>query len=426
MKIIATKLLDAKEGAGIINFSRKYTSSEGLSCKQFKKTQRESDYVNGNEYRISLDNGKTYGAWIPVENPTTAEMFGEDEMISDETERIWNPVHKHFVSVYWTRYFLEGHEKAYVAYWQRGECRFFDHQYITVSDNIDGDFLSRELMKYEGGVDFDSRNPRNPEFLEKNRGYINTPTVLKCGDIIVPISPSVRVGCEIAGIDVNRVFPSCPDIHRCVMIARGKYDEKCGRYKFTYSNPVILGDLRSSRGIDEPIVTELSSSRLLLVMRGSNVKSEKWKTRVEDGTPSFKWFSYSDDGGKTFTEPEPWRFDDREVIYSSATISQFIRSSKNGKLYWIGNITDNTAYGNFPRFPLYIAEVDEALGLLKKDSLQLIDTRRAGESNEVQLSNFSLIEDRESLNFELCLSKLGQFDKKRPFYGESWKYEIII
>jgi hypothetical protein len=173
-------------------------------------------------------------------------------------------------------------------------------------------------------------------------------------------------------------------------------------------------------------VVELKSSRILLVTRGSNVQNAAWKTRIEEGTPSFKWFAFSDDGGKTFTEAEPWRFNDREVIYSAATISLFARSTKNGKLYWIGNIAPHTAYGNYPRYPLYIAEVDDKLGILKKETLTVIDTKREGEANEVQLSNFSFIEDRETLNFEICLDKIQQYDKNRPYFGETWKYEIVL
>ena len=107
-------------------------------------------------------------------------------------------------------------------------------------------------------------------------------------------------------------------------------------------------------------------------------------------------------------------------------ISQFRRSSKNGKLYWFGNITGHNASGNWPRFPLCMAEVDEKTGFLKKESLTTIDTIRDGESDQVQLSNFEIIEDRETLNFELTLGKFGQFDGNELFYGEGWIYEIDV
>lgn len=424
INIKAVKQLDADEKAGSIRFEKSYLYSTGLELRELKIVQRESDFTNGAEYRISLDNGKVFGEWTTLEK-NLIQNYGDDEMTADETDRVWNPVHKHFVYTHFTRYFLGNHKDAYKASWG-GEKTYFDHQYIVVTNEKGDTAVSKKLMMYEDGVDFDPENPRNPDFLYKNIGFLNQPAVMRCGDIIVPVGIPVSVGCRMAGLDVQRVFPSCPDKVRCVIVARGKFNPGTKEYDFTFSNPVILSDLRSSRGIDEPIIIELKSGRLLLVMRGANTDIPAWSTRIEPGTPAFKWYSYSDDGGKTFTEAEPWRFDNREVIYSPASISKFVRSAKNGKLYWIGNVTPPTTYGNFPRFPLNIAEVDETLGILKRDTLTVIDTRREGETDEVQLSNFFVFEDRESGILELTLSKIGQFDKSKEgrFFCESWKYEI--
>ncbi|MBE6645482.1 MAG: exo-alpha-sialidase [Ruminococcaceae bacterium] len=426
MKIIAERILEADEKRGLVNYKRIYLSHTGYECKQTKTTQRESDYANEKEYRTSLDNGKTYTEWAPVERTEYSKRFGEDEMISQETSRIWNPIHRHYVSTWWSRYFIDGHEKAYRHLWREGKLDFFDHQYIAISDSGDGGIISKKLVKYEDGVDFDPQKPNNPEFLMKNRGFLNAPIVLKNGDIAVAVGVPVPAACNMAGLDVQSVFPSCPNLHRGVMVARGKYNTGTNEYDLSFSNPIILDDLRSSRGIDEPILAELEGGRILLVMRGSNVRSEAWNTRIKEGTPTYKWYSFSDDGGKTFTEAMPWRFDSGKPIYSAATISKLIRSSKNKRLYWIGNISDEHAYGNFPRFPLYICEVDDKSALLKKGTLTVIDTRREGESEKLQLSNFSLIEDRESGNFEITLAKNGQFDPNRSFFGESWKYTVVL
>lgn len=184
--------------------------------------------------------------------------------------------------------------------------------------------------------------------------------------------------------------------------------------------------MQSSRGIDEPVLAELESGRILLVMRAGNVTYEDWHSRLEPNTPCFKWYSFSDNGGKTFCQPLVWHFDNREVIYSPASISEFIRSEKNGKLYWIGNITDHTAYDNFPRFTLGIVEIDEKTGQPKKETYTEIDTRREGEPERVQLSNFSVLQDRETGNIELTLVKYGQFDFYKVYKGETWRHEIEI
>jgi len=422
---VNAKCISPADENGAMQYIRKYTQPEGLECIQRKDIQRESDYVNGVYIRKSPDNGRTWSDWEEEAREETSIMYGEDERTLTTIE-VWNPVHKHYVGTVFSRYFLNGHEDAYHYLWRKGERRFFDHQYCSIRLPDEDKPHSVKLIKYEDGDDFDTQNPGNMNHLTKNNGFLNDTIVLSNGDIAVPVGATVETGCRIAGLDVNTVFPSCPIIHRCVIVARGKYNEAADRYDFTFSNPIILSDLRSSRGIDEPRLAELKSGRLLLVMRGSNVQSANWNTRIEKGTPSFKWYAYSDDGGKTFTTAEPWHFDDGEVIYSSATISSFIRSSKNGKLYWFGNITSHNAYGNWPRFPLNMVEVDEETGMAKKSSLTVIDTQRDGESDQVQLSNFELLEDRETNNIELTLCKICQHGLKKPFYCESWQYVIEL
>ena len=96
----------------------------------------------------------------------------------------------------------------------------------------------------------------------------------------------------------------------------------------------------------------------------------------------------SEDGGKSFTEPMPWHFDNGEFLYSPASISKLFTNPKTGKHYFIGNITGHTAYGNFPRFPLNIVEIDENFGTAKKETLTVIDTKRENEPGKIQLSNF--------------------------------------
>jgi len=414
----------ANKETGSITFARAYLHHEGLECKQTRVMAKEGDYQNGEMCRYSPDNGKTWSDWEPVKREEYSVFYGEDEMTTNKTPEKWNPVHRHFVSTVFTRYFLEGHHKAYEKFWGKAEAAFLDHQYIAIREpEAQGAYVT-QLVRYEAGNDFHGDDPRDPEFLYKNRGFLNEPIILDCGDIAVPVGVPVDVGCRIAGVDVKRVFPSCPNIHRCVIVARGRFNKTTEQYDFTFSNPVILGDLRSSRGIDEPILAQLKSGRLLLVMRGSNVSRKQWSTRIEKGTPSFKWYAWSDDGGKTFTDPEPWHFDDGEVIYSGATISNLVRSSKNGKLYWFGNIAPHTAYGNWPRYPLHMVQVDEQTGAAMKDTLTVIDTRRPGETELVQLSNFNILEDRETGCFELTLSKINQFDEKDGFWGESWQYDI--
>ncbi len=431
IKVNAIKTSDAHEG-GITTVVRVYLNHDGLDCKQMVRTQDDCDFPPFGKYRISRDNGRTYGDWVEIPKESTSVFYGNDEAIDSLDEQrcldVWNPVHRHYVSTYAFRYFINGHVEAYEKFWsgnKTGElCGYYDHQYIRIRRENEDTHYAQQFMMYEDGVDFDENNPRNPEYLTKNRGYVNPPVVLKNGDIIVVVSVPVSVGCARAGLDVNKIFPSRPDIFRCVIVARGRFDTEKELYDFTYSEPIILSDLQSSRGIDEPTLAELEGGRIVLVMRGSNMIDPGWNTRIEKGTPAVKWFAYSDDGAKSFTQPQPWHFDNGEFLYSSATISDFIRLKKSGKLYWIGNVVGPGAYGNHPRYPLCIAEIDEKLGVPIRSTLTTIDTRREGDAPYVQLSNFWMLEDRETGRLEISLAKVAQFDVERPFYGEGWRYEL--
>ena len=101
--------------------------------------------------------------------------------------------------------------------------------------------------------------------------------------------------------------------------------------------------------------------------------------------PSEQYVSYSGDNGRTY--------------------STLIRHS-NGKLYWIGNITDKNPRGNSPRYSLIIGELDEDKIALKKKSITIIDTRKNNKSEHLQLSNFSVYEDRETKHIVVTLARL--------------------
>jgi len=68
-------------------------------------------------------------------------------------------------------------------------------------------------------------------------------------------------------------------------------------------------------------------------MRGSNAGSTLQKPPEENGS------LVSHDGGHTWSEAKDMRYDTGEQFYSPATIHKTIRSSKTGKLCWIGILT---------------------------------------------------------------------------------------
>lgn len=401
-----------------------YAEPKGFKRMEQRHVQSESDFSNGIWRRESDDNGKTWGSWHDIYQESF-RTIGDNEVLNINFEpTVHHPINGHALCCGMQRIFLNGHTEAYKKYWATGEDTLIDHCFLVVK-MPDGSIV-KQLISYESKTEYDSEKINDPEYLSQDRAYFGQIYILKNGDIMFPICADIRYCCKTLGLDVMDVFPSCPQVTNGLIVVRGKWNTAQQRYELSYSRPVVLSDLQSSRGVMEPTLAELPNGRIIVVVRGSNVVRPAWNTRISKKAPGFKWYCYSDDDGNTFTPLLPWHFDTREVIYSSSTLSTLIHSDKNGKTYWIGNITDPCETdGNYMRWPLYIGEVTLD-GLLKKDSLVMIDTKREGEADGVQLSNFEILQDRETGTIELRLAKIGQHPNKPVWNCESWVYSIIV
>ena len=383
---------------------------DGLFLAEHRLYESESDFVNSCEGRVSPDGGKNWSKWKDIYGEYYRKS-GDDEYVTHNCLvcETYNPVHDHYVGALMEMYFRGGRRASFARYWAGQEPK---QERVSLIIRQPGE---ESFMRFP--IRYDERD-------EKNLAYFGTNVaVMRSGDILLPLGPSVAHCCALAGISVEDVFPSAPELMHGCIIARGRWNAERTAYDFTFSTPMILGDLLSSRGIDEPTVAELSSGRILVVFRGSNMRSDAMHTRIEPGAPAIKWYAYSDDGGSTFSPVMPWRTDRGEVVYSSATISLLFRQPGGG-LYWLGNVTGPGAKGNMPRYPLLIGRVDERYGTLLADSVAVIDTRREGETEDLQLSNFYLAYLDGKL--EVTLTKFGQFSTKEAFHGDTWRYYIEL
>ncbi len=418
------KRSDARTDNIAESFSMRYADDTGLTRIESYGTSSMSDFGDSAMERISRDNGKTWGEWKDVYEEGYEDMGEHDRALATNYKEYYNPVHKHYVSIDMERIFKEGHKVALAHIWNyNGPSYLSDHTYLFT--RIPGQECTRQLIKYEDGAEFDRNDPINPEYFYKNTCYTGSNLVIdEKGDIFFPIGAPVAKCCKLAGLDVNEVFPSKPNELRGLIVVHGTWNGES--YDLSYSRPVVISDLQSSRGMDEPSIALLKTGRILVVFRGAYYINPKWNTRIEPGTPGFKWYTYSDDGGKTFTPAMPWHFDDGEVIYSSSSIAHFFRDERNGRLYWIGNITGHVVRENWPRWPLCIVEVDETYGTAKKESYTVIDTVREGESDQLQLSNFNLLQDRETGRLEIRLTKYNQFPNRPGRECECWTYYVTL
>lgn len=131
-------------------------------------------------------------------------------------------------------------------------------------------------------------------------------------------------------------------------------------------------------------------------------------------TPGRRWYAVSSDGGMTFGDIRELTYDDGSSFYTPSTMCGLIRHSATGKLFYVGNISPVPPKGNWPRYPLIIAEVEEKIPALQRDTVTVIDDRQPGQSDQIQFSNFSLLENRETHELELLITLYGE----RP--GEHW------
>jgi hypothetical protein len=74
---------------------------------------------------------------------------------------------------------------------------------------------------------------------------------------------------------------------------------------------------------------------------------------------------------------------------------------------------------------LYIVEVDEKIPALKKSTLTVIDDRGPQDTKAVQFSNFSLLENRETLDLEIFLSRFGE-KADHVFSANAYKYTLTL
>ena len=182
-----------------------------------------------------------------------------------------------------------------------------------------------------------------------------------------------------------------------------------GQLEWEMSNLISCDSTKSVRGMIEPTIERLSDGRLLAVMRASN---DGFPGQRESTFSSCKYRAISNDGGLSWSEPEPWLYDDQAAFFSPSSGSAFMRHSKSGELFWFGNICERNPQGNFPRYPLVMGKVDDATGFLIRSSVISILKREETDSEWIQFSNFKVSEDRMTGDFIVSLPHFGEFTKK--------------
>lgn len=352
--------------------------------------------------RLSSDNGRT---WSPLcAEPPWITFLDKASVLDWKFCSLYDPESNRQVS-------LSIH---HVRDMRQGPPRMiYNHALVRTSADGGRSYGPPQTLKYESGDDFDPKNVLNPDYLKNNTGYPGQSILrLSNGRLLVPVT-NTKIPSDIPDEVPSRVrWPSKGTIGS--LCCSGRWDKEQQEYIWTPGSPVWLPRSIAFNGLLEADVAELTDGRVLIVWR---------ITKTKTGA-AHKWYSVSSDGGMTFAKPKIFGYSDGSTFFSTSTFHRLFRSSRTKRLYWIGNISPAAPTNpGHPRYPLVIAEVDEATLGLKKDTVTQIDTRQPGEGERLQLSNFWLLEDPETHNLEIYLTRLSEIPDK-TFTANAYKYTL--
>ncbi|MDP6778834.1 MAG: sialidase family protein [Candidatus Latescibacteria bacterium] len=384
----------------------------GLRREERRSQEVASDWCDAFRVRTSEDNGRTWSEWEGFEGTGTTSN-GMD------WEQIPFAVCHDFVGGRTLRFLFLRHlfgsgAEAIQEHFRTGKQTMFDHNYWQMSADEGRTWSEPRQLCFEDGPVLSFGDTPTQEQLDANQmygGYDAIPT--REGTVIYPAAGTPHT-LHDGGAD------EFVDAVRCFI---GRWDESRSTYAWEVSEPVAVPHTVSGRGLAEPTIAQLADGRLFLEVRGSTVAIEpEWKGKTT--SPGRRWFSISEDGGRTWSPVSDLRYDTGEQFYSPSTFSKLLRHSRTGKLYWVGNITPEPPEGNLPRRPLQIAEVDEAGPSLRKDTVTVVDDYNPDEDGpELQLSNFYLFEDRETGDLEMYMTRFGE-DADHWLIANAYRYRI--
>jgi len=187
---------------------------------------------------------------------------------------------------------------------------------------------------------------------------------------------------------------------------RGRWAERGERMLWEASEGITVPDSVSSTGPCEPDLLSLGGQRVFATMRTQGNPGKK--------IPTTRQCALSTDGGRTWSKPEPLKYDDGTTVWVPAAISVFERHPASGRVLWFANIQPGPVYGQIPRYPLTMAEFDTKRLCILKDSVTVVQdlppgAPKAGDPKKGELgrrySNFGHYVDRRTGEIVLLVAE---------------------
>ncbi|MBI2302771.1 MAG: exo-alpha-sialidase [Armatimonadetes bacterium] len=271
-----------------------------------------------------------------------------------------------------------------------------------IDDTIYG-FMDYKLwycVSTDGGRTYDAERPliqRGPEYsaahpnrfvwIGKN-GFVAATLPLyfvrlSNGQLFLP--------CYYAPLDEKGQYfnPNHTSTYSLIFGLIGTWNESRQDVDWDVTAPIQVTPEQSTAGLSECGVIELRDhpGHVFMAIRGGNEGDRSGKV------PCWKWATLSKDYGRTWSKPRPFTFSDGTPFYSPTSQGMFLRSSRTGKAYWIGNLSRVRPRAGWPRYPLVMAELDERKLGLRRETVTILDDRGPADGSDMQLSNFGFLED---------------------------------
>lgn len=368
-----------------------YTRAKGGSMLSVETRYSRSDTVDVAYYRTSQDHGRT---WSGPTEQRTSERRPEGMLRRHPRTGTVDPTTGKFIEFFVQGVLptddpLEGMRRWNIFY------------------RVDG----KDRQAIQHGPEFNTEHAFPGVYAGRSMVMLgdvaSMPLVLRNGTILLP---AVTTPLTPEGKPYN---PTGGYTYTDALVLHARW--RNGGLEWNSSEPIKGDPARATRGMDEPTLAQLPDGRIMMVLRGSNDRNPE--------LPAYKWVSYSTDGGFRWTEPRPWTYTNGEPFFAPSACSQLLPHS-NGKLYWLGHISAANARGNRPRYPVYLGEVDQKTGLLRRETLLRIDDRQTDDDEILMLYSLCAREDRRDHRICLHMSRLFAFPN--AWRGDALLYRISV
>ncbi len=397
-----------------------------------KPVLREHVTVEGKELiRVSPDNGKTWtvegeGNYISFTNPALEEDVSKKKK-GEKISESWTP-----------RYILDRKQKVLIAFFKRNErmsgeafaefapgakancLEFRTYRTFYCFSKDEGKTWSSEKQLIQKGGNYNETHWAEGISYEKNGGWSMWPVQLKDGTILLPVCFD-QLDKQGERVKIPDRFGEAVWSPEVTATFQGRWKRDGSDIEWEMSNHLTVPEYMSF-ALTEPAVAELDGGKLMMVMRGN--------ATARQTMPGVKFFSISQDRGKSWGPAVPLTYPDGSFVNSPASFPNIFRSSKNGKVYLIANILPGPARQADPRYPLQIAEVDQKYFWVLPETVTVIEDREERHPKFVRFSNWQRIEDRQTGNPVIYLTE-APIDSILPntegtIIPDSYRYEMKL